>query len=70
MVTNVELAKELSEQKDRNRVLKEALEEMKRKLEKVVEETKKNREGESSTSGKGKVDEEDLVPKFDPPITK
>ena len=35
---------------------------MKEKLEKVVEASKKNQEGESSTSDKGKVYEEDLVP--------
>ena len=41
MVTNVGLAKEVGEKKERNIILEEALEEMKTKLEEVVDLAKK-----------------------------
>lgn len=69
MVTNAELAKEMGKKKERNRILEEALEEMKTKLEEVDEVTKtKDKEGESSDSGKEKIDEEDIIPEPDPPL--
>lgn len=53
MVTNSELAKEVGEKKERNRILEEALEETKTKLEEVVEAAmKKDKEGESGDRGK------------------
>ena len=64
MVTNVELAKEVNEQKKRNWLLEEALEEVKQKLDAVVKEAKKREEEED---GKGKkVAEEEIIPKPDP----
>jgi hypothetical protein len=41
MVTNVELVKEVDEQRQRNQLLEEALEEVKNKLDAVVEAAKK-----------------------------
>ena len=59
MVTNAELAKEMKEQKERNRLL----EEMKTKLEEVAEATKKtDQEGKSSDNFEGKANEEDIIP--------
>lgn len=63
MVTNVQLAKEVDEQKERNRLLEEALEEVKQKLDAVVMEARKSEEED----GKGKkVAEEDIIPEPDP----
>ena len=64
MVTNVQLAKEVDEQKERNWLLEEALEEVKQKLDAVVMEARKREEEED---GKGKkVAEEDIIPEPDP----
>ena len=64
MVTNVQLAKEVDEQKKRNRLLEEALEEVKQKLDAVAKEARKREEEED---GKGKkVAEEDIIPEPDP----
>ena len=64
MVTNVQLAKEVDEQKERNRLLEEALEEVKQKLDAVVMEARKREEEED---GKGKkVAEEDIIPEPNP----
>ena len=63
MVTNVELSNEMKEKKERNRLIEEALEQMETKLEEVVEATKKrDQDAETSDKGKGKVDEEDIIP--------
>ena len=57
MVTNVELAKEVNEQNERNWLLEEALEEVKQKMDAVAREARKREEEED---GKGKkVAEED-----------
>ena len=65
MVTNVELAKEVNEQKERNRLLEEIIELMRKRLEEVVGKVI----GEAESSKKGKVIvEEDVIPKLDPPI--
>jgi len=64
MVTNVELAREVDEQRQRNQLLEEALEEVKQKLDAVAEAAKK-RDEEEDGNGK-KVAEEDIVPKPDP----
>ena len=63
MVTNVELAKEMGEKKEKNRLLEEALEGMKAKLDEVADATKKKEE-ESKDKGKVIV-EEDFFPKID-----
>ena len=44
MVTNMELAKEIGEQKEKKRLLEEALKEMKLKLEEIVDVAKKKEE--------------------------
>ena len=64
MVTNVQLAKEVDEKKERNWLLEEALEEVKQKLDAVAEEARKREEEED---GKGKkVAEEDIILEPDP----
>ena len=64
MVINVQLAKEVDEQKERNWLLEEELEEVKQKLDAVAEAAKKREEKED---GKGKkVSEEDIIPEPDP----
>ena len=64
MVNNVELAKEVNEQKERNRLLEEALEEVKQKLDVVVKAVRKRDEEED---GKGKkVAEDDIIPEPNP----
>ena len=68
MVKNVELSKEVGEKKEKNKLLEEALEEMKVKLEEVVDATKKKHEEEDKEKGKVIVDE-DVVPKLDPILT-
>lgn len=69
VVTNTELAKEMDEQKGKNRILEEALEEMKTKLEEVVEATKnKDEEGGRSEKGKAKVHEEYIIFEPNPPL--
>ena len=50
MVTNVQLAKEVNEKKERNWLLEEALEEVKQKLDVVAKEARKREEEED---GKG-----------------
>ena len=65
MVTNVELAKEVNEQKERNRLLEETLELMRKRLDEVAGKVT----GEAESSSKGEVvAEEDVIPKLDPPI--
>lgn len=62
MVTNVELAKDMVEQKDKNRILEESLEEL-------FEEAKnKDEEIGSSEKQKAKVNEEDIIPEPYPPL--
>ena len=65
MVTNVELAKEVNEQKERNRLLEETLEVMKKQLEDIADKVT----GEAESSNKGKaIAEEDVIPEPDPPM--
>ena len=65
MVTNVELAKEVNEQKERNRLLEETLELMRKRLDEVAGKVT----GEAESSSKGEVvAEEDVIPEPDPPI--
>ena len=60
----------MGEKKERKRILEEALEEMKTKLEEVVEAIKKeDQEGESSDKGKENIIEEDIIPTLEPPLT-
>ena len=69
MVTNADLAKEMDEKKERNRILEESLEEMKTNLEELIEAAKnKVKEGESSDRGKAKIDEDDIIPEPNPPL--
>lgn len=68
MVTNLELVKEMTE-KEENRLIKEALEAMKNKLDKVPETTDKVKEKLKDGEDKGKaIYIEDEVPKVDPPL--
>ena len=69
MVTNAELAKEVTEQREKNRLLEEALEAMKDKLDEVVETAGKMKEKLEINEEKGKEEnEEDYVPEPDPPL--
>ena len=74
MVTNLEFAKEVEEQKkavnEKTRLLDEALAEMKDKLKEVVEAALAKEDGETSTikSKEKVVSIEDEVPKPDPPL--
>ena len=65
MVTNVELAKEVNQQKERNRLLEESLELMKKRLEEVA--GKVTGVAESLEKGKA-IAEEDVIPEPNPPI--
>ena len=71
MVTNAKLAKDIAKKKERNKILEEALEEMKVKLEEL-EKVAKKKDGEeaSSIKGKEKAVEEDAIPTLDPPLAK
>lgn len=64
MVTNVELGKEVDEKKGKNRLLGEALEEMKIRLEVVVD-VAKGKEGEINDRG-NEIAKEDVVLERDP----
>ena len=65
MVTNVELDKEVNEQKERNRLLEETLELMRKRLDEVAGKVT----GEAKSSSKEEVVvEEDVIPELDPPI--
>ena len=68
-MTNKNLAKDMGEKKERNRVLEEALDKMNTKLEEVVEViNNKDKEGGSSDRGKENIDEEDIILEIDPPL--
>ena len=59
----------MGKKKERDRILEEALKEMKKKLEEVAKAAKKNhKEGESSDKGKEKITKEDNIPNTDPPL--
>lgn len=64
MMTNAELTKEVDEKKEKNRILEEALEEAKLKLDAIVDVVKKKEE-EGNEKGKVKV-EEDIVLELEP----
>ena len=64
MVKNKELAKEVDEKRENNRVLEESLVEVKIQLDAFVEATRRKEEQESKR-GK-KIAEEDIVPESDP----
>ena len=69
MVTNVELAKEVIEKKERNRLLEEALEVMESRFDKFAETIDKVKEKIGVDENKGKVvDVDDIIPKLDPPL--
>ena len=67
MVPNEELSKETVEEKEKKKLLKEALEEMKLKLEEVVDATKKKEEEGSKDKGKV-IEKEDVIPELDPTL--
>ena len=71
MVTSDELAKEFAIQKERNRLLKEALEAMRNRLDEVAKTSNMVKEKLEVDEDKGKVvGEDDIVPKSHPPIKK
>ena len=67
MVTNAELAKDLTEQREKNSLLEHTLEAMRQKLEEVAETTEQVKEKLEESEDKGKaIDEEDVEPEPDP----
>lgn len=67
MVTNAGLARKVTKQRERNRLLEEALMAMKTKIDEVIETIDKVKEKLEDGEDKGKeVDEEDLIPELDP----
>lgn len=64
MVTNVELAKEVDEKREKNRLLEVALQEVKTKLDEVFDAAKRKEEEDNEKCKE--VAEEDVVPEPEP----
>ena len=63
MVTNAELAKEVTEKREDNRLVEEALEAIKTKLDEIVETIDKVKEKLGDVEDKEKaIDEKDMIP--------